>query len=134
MTYRPEFDLDLRHGLTAERSVWRVLNMNACKIEVKADRRYVETGNVFIEVAQRPRGADSYKPSGIHVSEAEYWAFSSGQAFTLIPRVVIANLVAEQTRPPIDGGKTGDNPTKGYPIPLRHLIALSTQDPGSTTR
>lgn len=125
MTYRPEWDIDLAVGEAHERHVAAALSLPECHVEVKADRRYVETGNVFIEVAQLPMGAACYKPSGIHVTQATYWAFAAGSAVTMIPTDVIRQVIAQQDRPPLDGGLTGDNPTKGYPISLRALLNLT---------
>jgi hypothetical protein len=127
MTYEPSWDLDLALGEAHERNVWAALNLPACKVEVKADRLYPVTGNVFIEVAQLPRGCADYKPSGIHVSQTTYYAFCAGSAVSLVPTAVIRDIVAEQDRPPIDGGLDGDNPTKGYPISLRALLCLTNQ-------
>lgn len=127
MTYRPEWDIDLAVGEAHERLVMNALGLSESRIEVKADRRYVETGNVFIEVAQLPRGAADYKPSGIHVTQATYWAFCVGSAISMVPTAVIAEVVSQQDRPPLDGGLDGDNPTKGYPISLRALLSLTYQ-------
>lgn len=125
MTYRPSWDLDLSVGKAHEEHVWSALQLPATHVEVKADRRYVETGNVFIEVAQLPRGCAEYKPSGIHVTEATYWAFCAGSAVALIPAEVIRQVISNQDGPPVDGGLNGDNPTKGYPISLRALLHLT---------
>lgn len=135
MAYQPDFDLDLAYGEAAEAHVWGLLNMPQCRVEVKADRRYVDTGNVFVEVAQLPRGATEYKRSGIYVTQANYWAFSIGPAVSIIPTSVIRAVVSNQDGPPIDGGLSGDNPTKGYPISLRALLTISYQHgqpPGAT--
>jgi hypothetical protein len=127
MTYQPSWDLDLALGEAHEQHVWSALGLPACKVEVKADRRYVETGNVFIEVAQLPRGCAEYKPSGIHLTESTYYAFCAGSAVSLIPTAVIRDVVAQQDKPPIEGGMRGDNPTKGYAISLRALLCLTNQ-------
>lgn len=127
MTYRPEWDIDLAVGEAHEQHVSSALGLPRCQVEVKTDRRWIETGNVFIEVAQLPRGAAEYKPSGIHVTEATYWAFCAGSAISMVPTAVIAEVVSQQDRPPIDGGLNGDNPTKGYPISLRALLSLTYQ-------
>lgn len=125
MTYQPNWDIDLSVGEAHERHVSSALGLPKCQVEVKTDRRYVETGNVFIEVSQLPRGAAEYKPSGINVTEATYWAFCAGSAISMIPAAVIREVVAQQDGPPIDGGLSGDNPTKGYPISLRALLTLT---------
>lgn len=127
MSYQPQWDIDLALGEAYELQAAKTLGLASCKIEVKADCRYVETGNVFIEVAQLPRGAAQYKPRGIHVSEADYWAFTAGSAITMIPTQVIREVVAAQKNAPIDGGLLGDNPTKGYALSLRGLITKTAQ-------
>lgn len=66
---KPEkgFDLDLAHGKIREEMLRKLL-LNG-KIEVKTDHRTYDTGNVFIEIESRG------KPSGITVSESDWWAF-----------------------------------------------------------
>lgn len=63
---RKKFDLDLAYGKVREQRIADMLTDK--KIEVKSERdMWVRTGNICIEF-------ESYgKPSGIAVTEADYW-------------------------------------------------------------
>ena len=102
-----------------------LLGIDPHLVEVKRDAMFLHTGNVYIEVSQSPPWIDYYKPSGINVTTADYWAFVCGEAVTLVPTNVIRKCVASQDREPRDGGLNGDNPTKGYTLSLRALLHLA---------
>jgi len=123
MTYNPHFDIDLAYGERGEQTVREILEMAAHRIEVKTSR--FGPSKVFIEVAHMPRGAPEYKPSGISVTEATFMAFTFGSAVFAYPTDVIRAAVEQQSRPPIDGGQGGDNPTKGYLISTWWLAELA---------
>lgn len=125
MPWQPKWDIDLAFGEEGERQVAEMLGLKASKLEVKRDALFHRTGNVYIEVSQDPGARGSYKPSGIHVTEADYWVFVCGEAVTFIPTQVLRDYVAAQSVPPRDGGTTGDNPTKGYTESLRTLLHLA---------
>lgn len=63
---RAKFDLDLRNGEEWEGFFQGIVKSG--KIECKRDKLAHKTGNIFIEY--RCRG----KPSGLSVTEAEWWA------------------------------------------------------------
>ena len=94
--------------------------------EVKTDRRFVETGNVFIEYECRKRGR--YEPSGIFTTNAEWWFFYLAPlpgGFT-----VSTWALADMVRKEIAAGRTvecrdGSNPTHGVVLqPARILYLL----------
>ena len=62
-----KFDIDLAYGQVKEKELAKILFEK--KIEVKSDKLWKKTGNVAVEV--KCNG----KPSGISVSEAEFYAF-----------------------------------------------------------
>ena len=63
---RKKFDLDLRYGKVQEKKVADMLQDK--KIEVKTERgMWIKTGNIAIEYQSHG------KPSGISVTEADYW-------------------------------------------------------------
>lgn len=64
---RSGFDIDLRHGQLREEAFGRLLG--EATVEVKSDGACRRTGNLFIEYRQKGR------PSGIAVTEADFWAF-----------------------------------------------------------
>lgn len=71
MTYKPQFDVDLRHGEMREDALAHLL-MRA-KVEVKSDRKCRTTGNVAIEYEQVCRDGVT-RPSGISITEADWYA------------------------------------------------------------
>lgn len=134
MPWQPKWDIDLAFGEEGERQVADMLGLGAEKLEVKRDALFHRTGKVYIEVSQDPGGQGYYKPSGIHVTEADYWVFVCGEAVTFIPTQVLRDYVAAQTDKPRDGGMSGDNPTKGYTESLRTLLHLAAQRGQDTRR
>lgn len=71
MTYKPGFDVDLRHGEAREEAFVHVLLRD--KVEVKSDCKAQLTGNVAIEYEQV--GQDNQRhPSGIATTDAHWWA------------------------------------------------------------
>lgn len=92
--YEPRFDLDFSRGLVGESLVGSFLEaLSGSRIEVKTDHRVLETGNVFVETHQQVLGQD-WKPSGINVSEAEFYSFAgpSGYGFVTIRTDVLRDL------------------------------------------
>lgn len=77
------WDLDLRAGLTGESRVADLLSLDT--VEVKTDRRWHETGNVYIETECWYVGTQSWEPSGIRVSKATHWAFVLEDSVLIVP-------------------------------------------------
>jgi hypothetical protein len=50
-------------------------------VEVKLDRRFRETGNIYIETAERPSESSAIKPAGIY-HEADPWLIVIGDYST----------------------------------------------------
>ena len=67
MPKNSKFDLDFRHGVAGEGMLFDLIKNG--KVEVKRDRESYRTGNVAVEITYRG------EPSGIAVTEAEWWAF-----------------------------------------------------------
>ena len=87
-----KFDIDLAYGLGVENKLLEALKGD--KIEVKAERAHWQrTGNIAIETFSRG------KPSGINVTEADYWAHTlmreNGEpyCFMLFPTPVLKGIV-----------------------------------------
>jgi len=74
MTKLSDFDLDYSYGLQGENLVDQLLN-GAKTVEVKRDRRWWDTGNIYIEVSCWYNTSQSWEDSGLSVTEAKYWAF-----------------------------------------------------------
>lgn len=129
--YEPRFDRDYAYGRQGELLVHNVLEQLAAgqgQVEVKRSR-YADLV-VFVELQQKPRGASHYKPSGLSTTSAEYWAFvKPGGLFVLIPTETLRREAAyrsEHGATLVNGGLTGDNPTRGLRIYLPNLFRWST--------
>ena len=61
------WDIDLAFGEVGEYNLYKILKDS--KLEVKRDRIALKTGNLAIEYEQ------NNKPSGIAISNAEYWCY-----------------------------------------------------------
>ena len=72
-TSKSDWDLDLRYGQDGEESVRRLLTIDT--VEVKRDRRWKETGNLYIETSCYYVNDGAFKPSGVSVSKATHFAF-----------------------------------------------------------
>ena len=70
-----DFDLDLRFGQAGEVLVNSLLTAPIETVEVKTDRRWKETGNLYIEVYCWSYNTQSWYPSGLLATKASYWSF-----------------------------------------------------------
>jgi hypothetical protein len=106
------WDLDLRAGLTGESRVADLLSLDT--VEVKTDRRWRQTSNLYIETECYYKTDNAWKPSGIRVSKATHWAFVLEDTVLIVPLFRLMEAVYELGRsitcniPP--------NPSRGYLI------------------
>jgi len=113
------FDLDFSYGQAGENLVEELLTSGKT-IEVKRDRKWHSTGNVYVEVECWYRRSESWEPSGVMVTKAEYWAFVLEKGVLMIPTdhvlYAIKNFGREITCeiPP--------NRSKGYLITVDDLL------------
>jgi hypothetical protein len=84
MVKNSSFDLDFGYGRKGEQLVEQLLTEGK-RIEVKRDRKWWSTNNIYIEVECFFRKSMSWEPSGINVTEAEYWAFVLEKAVIMVP-------------------------------------------------
>lgn len=92
--YNPAFDLDFRRGQVGEKLVGTFLeSVGGSRIEVKTDYRVWDTGNVYVETWQQGRDG-LWKPSGIDVSESDWYAFAGpmGSGFVAITHEALADI------------------------------------------
>jgi len=113
------FDLDFSYGRTGEQLVDELLT-GGHTVEVKRDRRWWETNNVYIEVECWYNASQSWEPSGLSVTEASYWAFVLEESVFIVPTNVLRSAVIAHGRqitceiPP--------NKSKGYLITIENLL------------
>ncbi len=112
------WDLDLRAGLTGESKVADLLSLDT--VEVKTDRRWRETGNLYIETECYYVKSNSWEASGMAISKATHWAFVLEDSVVIIPLFRLKEAIYELGRsitcniPP--------NPSRGYLINVGSLI------------
>ena len=117
-TKNSDFDIDLRFGKEGENTVANLLSIET--VEVKRDKRWKETGNLYIETDCWYNASQSWKPSGLSVSKATHYAFVLEGMVVIIPTEDLETITYEKGRP-IEC-KIEPNPSKGYLIKLSHII------------
>lgn len=124
--YEPRFDLDYQRGLIGEKLVGTFLEaLSGSRIEVKTDHRVLETGNVFVETHQQVFGQD-WKPSGINVSQAEFYSFAgpSGNGFITIKTSVLKELAAASPRANVNSRSVESSAARGRIVKVSDLLEL----------
>ena len=120
MPKNSKFDLDFRHGVEGEGVLFDLIKNG--KVEVKRDRESYKTGNVAVEYNCRG------EPSGIAVTEAEWWAFildneiGTPHAIVIVPLghlKYLAKRCAREGRIVMGGD---DNASKMILIPKADLL------------
>jgi hypothetical protein len=89
-----DFDMDLAFGQEGESLVKELLT-GGQTVEVKRDKRWVETGNLYIETECYFNRTHSWGPSGISVTKAAYWAFVLEEMVLIIPTDALRYAVDE---------------------------------------
>jgi hypothetical protein len=121
MSTLSSFDLDFRYGYAGEQLVEELLT-NGKTVEVKRDRRWHETGNLYIEVECWYNSTQSWQASGIAVTEADYWAFVLEESVLMIPTLNVIKAINTYGReinceiPP--------NKSRGFLITVNDLLAV----------
>lgn len=88
------FDLDLEFGQEGESFVKDLLT-GGHTIEVKRDRKWKNTGNLYIETECFFTKNNKWAPSGLMVTEAKYWAFVLEDATLIVPIDALKYAVTE---------------------------------------
>lgn len=138
--YNPDWDIDLQwgeDGETALADLFTRIDTGTTTVEVKNDRKAAETNNIYVECMQNPGGG--YKPSGIATSTADYWVFIIGSkkerlCFVSVQREALYWAAQQRYRETgvfVDGGMSGDCPTKGVLLKLKELLRLFSAAPMS---
>jgi hypothetical protein len=118
MTSLSDFDLDFRFGQQGENSVANLLSIET--VEVKTDRRWKETGNVYIETYFYSLASQDWIPSGINITKATHWAFKLEDAVLLVETPKLIEAIKEYGVPistPIE-----PNPSKGFLMKPENIL------------
>jgi hypothetical protein len=124
MAKNSSFDLDFGYGRKGEKLVEELLT-GGKTIEVKRDRKWNKTDNLYIEVECWFLKTESWEPSGLMVTEAAYWAFVLEKGVLMVPtdhvHYAIENFGREITCniPP--------NKSKGFLITVDNLLEAMRQ-------
>ena len=113
------FDHDFAFGEAGENFVKNLLT-GGKKVEVKTDRIWKKTGNLYIEHRCWQNLSQTWQDSGIKTTEADYWAFVVQQSILIFPTGVVKNACKN----PIGELPGGDftNPSEGYLITVEQLL------------
>jgi len=118
MSSLSDFDLDFRFGQQGEQSVANVLSIET--VEVKTDRRWKETGNIYIETYFYSLATKDWIPSGINITKATHWAFKLEDAILLVETPTLIEAIREYGVPistPIE-----PNPSKGFLMKPENIL------------
>lgn len=132
--YKPEFDIDYHYGREGEQFVLDFLNGfvkagGRLTVEVKRDGRYMDTGNLYLEVECKRR--DGWHDSGIRTSTADMWSFVLGEmVIVAVPTRVLRHIVEYAWQSMDMFGKPmfrleekdGSHPTRGVRLPLNWFL------------
>ena len=80
---RSDFDIDLRYGQEGESYVKELLNLET--IEVKRDKRWKDTGNLYIEIWCWSQNNQQWYPSGLQATKATHWSFVLEEMVITVP-------------------------------------------------
>jgi len=112
------FDLDLKDGLEGESLLASIFKDK--KVEVKRDFMVSDTGNIVIEFQYKGR------PSGISITEADYWAFVldgaryEGKVILLVETKKLQDFISNGRYMIVNGGDNCES--KMYLVPVKDLL------------
>jgi len=115
-----DWDLDFRFGQAGEVLVNSLLTAPIETVEVKTDRRWKETGNLYIEVYCWSPNTEGWYPSGLSTTKATHWSFVLEGAVLTFPVLVVKDACIKFGRqinceiPP--------NQSRGYLITVDNLM------------
>lgn len=129
--YQPYFDIDMQVGAQAELFVAHIIDSLSSRgvVEVKYDDRYLDTGNVYVEYECQRR--DGWKPSGIAITKAPFWAFVLGMdTFCFVIATDTLKLACREKWNDDHYKrelKRGSHPTKGVILPVEWLAKYAAK-------
>lgn len=118
---RSKFDLDLAAGEARESALVKALQR--CCLEHKQDVAHRRTGNLAFEIRQGDGRVGKGRPSGIAVTEADWWGVEFGPDAWLVMRTSrlkdFVRLYARDQRARLI---CGDNQNENVLVPMQELI------------
>ena len=116
-----DFDLEFAYGREGEVLVREILT-GGVTVEVKRDRRWVETGNIYIETAFYSRSTYNWVESGLMKTKADRWAFVLEGLVIIVSTDDLKKAIDKYGRP--ISNKIEPNPSKGFLITINDLIEI----------
>ena len=113
-----DWDLDLRAGEEGESKIADLLSLDT--VEVKTDKRWQETGNLYIETECYYVNKGAWMPSGMNASKATHWAFVLQDIALIMPLWQLREAVRSVGR--FITCDIQPNPTRGYLITPEQII------------
>jgi hypothetical protein len=119
---KSSFDLDFGFGRKGEQLVDELLT-GGRTVEVKRDRKWFKTNNLYIETECYFQKTSAWAASGLGVTEAAYWAFVLQESTLIVPTDALRYAVKEFGReiscfiPP--------NQSKGFLITVDDLMTAT---------
>lgn len=123
MGNKSDWDLDLRFGQEGEVAANALLTAPIETVEVKRDRRWKDTGNLYIETDCWSDGRQEWYWSGITVTKATHWSFVLEDILITVPTDKIKLAVKTYGMP-----KEMNRPeysTRGYLITVDNLLRVA---------
>lgn len=118
MTKFSDFDLDFSKGKEGENLVEETLLSGT--IEVKTDLRWQETGNLYVETECFYQTSQSWEPSGLSVTKADYWAFVLNGLIIILPTKDL-KIIVDTEGVAVDC-KIEPNPSRGFLIKPEFIL------------
>ena len=122
MATKSSFDLDFGYGRKGEQLVDELLT-GGRTVEVKRDRKWFKTNNLYIETECFFQKVGDWAASGLGVTEASYWAFVLEESTLIIPTNVLRWCVKEFGREITCNIQP--NISKGYLITVDDLMSAT---------
>jgi hypothetical protein len=125
-----DFRKDLAYGHKGEKLVTDFLDaMESGSFEVKTDR--YRNGRMVIEMEQNPRRSGDWKPSGLQVTQAQWWVyvFTLDGAFVMVSVPRIKRYIQQRQLTSKDYkefARGSQNPSRGFLLEAPEVVDLMT--------
>jgi hypothetical protein len=125
MSKLSDFDLDLKFGQEGEALV-KELHTSGKTVEVKTDRQWVRTNNLYIETECYHLSCKCWEPSGLAVTKADYWVFVLQKTMVSVPTPILRYAVESFGRP--ISCDIPPNMSKGYLLTVNDLLIATKEN------